>query len=161
MKRVMAMEITKGKVLETFMRHYNRLQGLPEMRRLMEADGATLDELAPAGTSREMLAQILDEILTEDFGLKKGETSKLTPFEEEVSKIGFAAAEIFLDHSANLVPPFPFDTRDGGDVAEWDKKARAMALDFVPKEQLLDKPWTKAFIQAFVGKLFMHQRDHR
>jgi len=152
------MEITKAKVLEVFMRHYNRLQELPDMQRLMEADGATLDELAPAGIPRAPIVQFLNEIVTEDFGLKIGETFKLTPLEEEVSKIGFAAAEKFLGHSAHLVPPFPFE---GGDIGEWDRKAQAMALDFVPKDQLSDKQWTQTFIQAFTGKLFMYQRDRR
>lgn len=152
------MEITKAKVLEVFMRHYNRLQELPDMQRLMEADGATLDELAPAGIPRAPIVQSLNEIVTEDFGLKIGETFKLTPLEEEISKIGFVAAEKFLSHSDHLVPPFPFET---GDVVEWDKKARAMALDFVPKDRLADKQWTETFLQAFTGKLLMHQRDHR
>jgi hypothetical protein len=159
-------EITKAKVLEVFMRHYNRLQELPERRRLMEADGATLDELAPfhegmtpaERVPMDMVAEFLNEILTEDFGLKQGKTTALTPYEDEITKIGFAAGDEFLKHSAHLVPPFPYEV---GPNAEWGRKMESLALDAVPKERLADKEWTKNFIAAFVGKMFMYQRDHR
>lgn len=162
----MASEITKAKVLEVFMGHYNRLSNLPDRKRLMEADAATCDAFAPwyEGMSPEeqarldTVAKFINEILTEDFGLKVIETRKLTPFEDEVSKIGFAAGKQFLNHSADQVVPFPYEETGN---AEWKRKMEAFALDAVPPERLSDKEWTKNFIAAFVGELFMYQRDHR
>jgi hypothetical protein len=160
----LTMGITKAKVLEVFLRHYNRLAELPEKRRLVEADSATLDELAPwrEGMSpeerapRDSVSKFIDEILTEDFGLRVVETRSLTPFEDEVSKIGFAAGQEFLSHNSHLVPQFPFE--EAGN-AEWGRKMEAFALDAVPRKRLSEKEWTKNFIAAFVGELFMHQRD--
>jgi hypothetical protein len=157
-------EITKVKVLEVFMGHYNRLSELPDRERLMGADDATRDAFAPwregmspeEKTRLDLVTGFLDEILTEDFGLQKGQTTALTQKQVEISKVAFAAAKEFLAHSAHLVPPFPLET---GDVGEWEKKAQAMAFEAVPKDRLADKEWTGTFIEAFAGALFMDQRD--
>lgn len=148
------------------MGHYSRLAHLPSEQRIQEADSSTCDAFAPwyegmppeERTRLDEVTQFLDEILIEDFGLKKGETTALTPEEAKISQIGFAASKEFLAHSAHLVPPFPFEA---GDIGEWEKRAQALALDVAPKDRLADTQWTKTFIQAFVGELFMYQRDRR
>lgn len=154
-------EITKGHVLEVFMKHLGRKEDPDERRRVLEAYNDVLDEIAPwrRGMTAEekaraaKVAAYLAEILLDDFGIEMRLGKKFTPVEIEGCNAGGAAAIEWLKSNADRIPPRP-ETEEA--ARAWMKTVHGWAFELVPSGRAADKEWTHGFIAAFAGDLWRH-----
>lgn len=154
-------DITKGRVLEVFMKHHGLKEGLEEPRRAIEAYNDVIDELAPwrprmsdeEVARNTLVVDYLTEVLKDDFGVEMIKGKKFTPIEIEGCNAGGAAAIEWLKSNADRIPARP-ETHEAS--AAWMKTVNGWAFELVPDGRAADKEWTYGFIAAFTGDLWRH-----
>ncbi len=158
------MQITKGRVLEVFTRHFQKLTTSAKHRRAADAYNASLKELAPwregmSSSERDrmdLIADYLEEIIREDHGVTPhhGERT-LTDTESAGADEGRKAGEEFLKTNSHLVTPVPA-TEEATD--EWSRRIYARGLEWVPKDRIADKEWTAGFLMGFAGVVWRYKQ---
>ncbi len=163
-------EITKGRVLEIFTQHFQKLNIPDKRERVVEAHNATLDTLAPRRegmssqdrTARVEVLQLvigyLDEILKDDHGITPVQGRPMSDIEVAASNEGAKAAEQFLKTNAQRLPAFP-TTEKGG--PEWMRLVHAQAFEVAPVDSLKNKEWTSGFLAGFVGVIWRYQQNQK
>lgn len=155
------MEITKARVLEVFMAHYNKTQEPDDRRRALIASNAAQDaiilwrkDLSEAENKlHKTVVAYLNEILEQDFGIQVKPGRKFTPIEKKGSAVGGMAAIEWLKANAGIVPPLE---KLEEDPQSWFDKVNRWAFELVPSERAAEKEWTRGFISGFTGDLYRH-----
>lgn len=155
------MEITKARVLEVFMAHYNRIEESDANRHALLACNSTQDELIPWKKDRseeerarsEVVLAYLDEILQHDFGITIKPGKKVTPIEKKGSAAGGVVAIEWLKDNASRVPPLEKMQEDPG---AWMETVNRWAFDLVPSDRAAEQEWTRGFIMGFTGDVLRH-----
>ncbi len=158
------MQITKGRVLEVFTQHFQKLTTPDKQRRAAEAYNASLKTLAPwreGMSSHErdrmnLVADYLEEILKEDHGVAPSHMRPLTDTETAGACEGREAAEEFLKTDAHLVTAVP-TTEEA--TNEWTRRIYARGLEWVPRDRMEDKQWTSGFLMGFAGVIWRYKQN--